>query len=303
MRIAIVGYGAVAAIHARELAHGSDAELAVVCGPDAKKAEAFALEHGIKRTVTSVDDIVGVADAAIVCSPSGLHFEQARALLQAGVSTLVELPACSSLHEALELGRLAEERGLILQCAHTSRYVEPSRRLGEALSRGTLGSVLQIHSMRTLTLRKRSWSDDALLHHAAHPLHLLLHWFPSLRLIGCAAQPAAIGAQDVAVLAALDHGAPATISISYSSHLPKSEMIVIGDRHTFSTDGFSRVRSDLSELDWDGDAEEAYHTSIRNQDLDFLRACRGEKAGTPWDETITLMRTIDELRQLARQTG
>lgn len=303
MRIAIVGYGTVAAIHARELTRGSDAELAVVCGPDATKAGAFALEHGIKGTVTSVAEIAGMADAAIICSPSGLHFEQARTLLQAGVSTLVELPACSSVDEALELGRLAEDLGLTLQCAHTSRYIEPNRRLGEALGRGTLGSILQVHFLRTVTPRRRSWDDDALLHHAAHPLHLLLHWFPSLRLIACAAHPAAIGAQDVAVLAALDNGAPVTVSISYTSRIPNATMLVVGDRHTFSTDGFSRVRSDRSELNWDGDADEAYHASIRDQDLDFLRACRGERAGTSWDETITLMRAIDDLRELARKPG
>jgi predicted dehydrogenase len=298
MRIAIIGYGAVAAIHARQLARETGVELAAICGPDRAKAAAFARSHGISRVVSTIDELGGMADAAIVCSPSSCHFEQARQLLHAGLATLVELPACSSLDEALELGYLAETRRLTLQCAHTSRYIEPFKRLGDLLARGTLGPILHVHFVRTLALRQRSWIDDALLHHAGHPLHLLLHWFAPLRLCGCAARPAAVGAQDVAILAGLENGAPATISISYTSRVPAATALFIGERHTFSTDGFSYIRSDLETLNWDGDAEAAYHASIHDQDVEFVRACRGEPTGTPWQETIDLTRAIEGLRGL-----
>jgi 2-hydroxy-4-carboxymuconate semialdehyde hemiacetal dehydrogenase len=298
MRIAIIGYGAVAGIHARQLAREPGVEIAVVCGPDAAKARAFAGSHGIKRVVSAIGDLGGAADAAIVCSPSSRHFEQTRELLHASISTLVELPACSTVEEAIELGGIAKRAGIVLQCAHTSRYIEPFKRLGDLLARGTLGPILHVHFVRTLALRQRSWIDDALLHHAGHPLHLLLHWFAPLRLCGCAARPAAVGAQDVAILAGLENGAPATISISYTSRVPAATALFIGERHTFSTDGFSFIRSDLEALNWDGNAEAAYHASIHDQDVEFVRACRGEPTGTPWQETIDLTRAIAELRGL-----
>jgi predicted dehydrogenase len=165
------------------------------------------------------------------------------------------------------------------------------------LERGALGEVRQIDFVRTVAPRQRSWTDDALLHHAAHPLHLLLHWFPAVRLLGCAAHPNPVGAQHVAVLAALENGAPVTVSVSYHTRVPAAHLLLVGERHTVSSDGFERIESDLIAQNWRGDAETVYHSAIHAQDLEFLRACRGEDAGVPWSETIRLAAAIDQLRQ------
>jgi 2-hydroxy-4-carboxymuconate semialdehyde hemiacetal dehydrogenase len=303
MRVAIVGYGAVAAIHARQIAGSGQGDVVAVCGPDAAKGQTFAREHRITRVLNSPHELVGAADAAVICSPSPLHFEHACSVLEAGLAALVEVPACGTREEALELATLAERRGLKLRGAHTSSYLTAYRRLGELMGRGELGDVRQIHVVRTIAPRTRSWTDDALLHHAAHPLHLLLRWFPSIRWRGCAAHPAAIGAQHVAVLGALENGAPVSVSVSYEARVPAGDFLVVGERHSFSTDGFSRITCDIEGQAWTGDAEAEYHGAVRAQDLDFLAACRGGDAGVPWEETIALAGAIDELRRMGDGKG
>jgi 2-hydroxy-4-carboxymuconate semialdehyde hemiacetal dehydrogenase len=293
IRVAIAGYGAVAAIHARRLE--LPAQATAVFGPNKEKAERFAAAHGIPNAVTSWEAALESADAAIICSPSPCHYEQARAALEAGLHVLVELPACDGLAEARKLHALALKLGLRLHCAHTSRHLAPYARLGLWLSEGVLGAIEQVYYLRSIPPRKRSWTDDALLHHAGHPLDLFLNWFGALRPLSCAAHPQARQAQNLAVLGELESGAPVTVAISYTARVPEVRMTLAGSSHTVLTDGFSYIRSDLADLCWEGDGEDTYERAIQEQDRAFLAG-----AGVPWDETVRLAALIDDFRALWR---
>src|SRR5581483_7227794 len=155
MRIGIIGYGAVASVHA------SEGELGAVYGPDAGKAKAFAKKHRIPVWTTELPELFSQIDAVLIASPSGAHFSQAHAALEAGVHALIELPPCESAEEAETLRALAARRGLVLRCAHTSRWLEPYRRIREWICEGRLGAIRQLAYMRHLILRQRSWTDDA----------------------------------------------------------------------------------------------------------------------------------------------
>ena len=301
-RVAIIGYGAVASVHARQLRKLPGVEVSAICGPDGTKAQRFAGAHQIARAVTNIEEALGGADAAIVCSPSPRHAEQASQVLEARVPVLVELPPCETLTQANQLSSLAAERGVTLECAHTSRYLAPFADLGRHIAGGLLGDVEQIHYVRSIPPRQRSWVDDALLHHASHPLDLLLTWFSDLRPVACAAHPLVQGAQNLCALAQLGSGAPVSVVISYTARLPEVRMTVIGSAHTFATDGFSFVRSDLDELNWEGDGQHSYEQAILNQDAAFLAACRGGPSGVNWQATIRLTALIERFRKLWEQT-
>jgi predicted dehydrogenase len=70
-----------------------------------------------ERALGSVD-----ADAVILCSPTALHAEQARAALDAGLHVLVEKPACLLPSNALEIGARARGHGLVAMVAYMKRY-------------------------------------------------------------------------------------------------------------------------------------------------------------------------------------
>jgi 2-hydroxy-4-carboxymuconate semialdehyde hemiacetal dehydrogenase len=299
MRVALVGYGAVAAVHARGLQE--HAELVTVCGPDSAKAEGFAERYGIKYADTNLRTALRRTEIAIVCSPSPLHYEQGKEALEAGVPVLIKLPACTSNPEAEDLAMLAKKNRLVLQCAHTSRYLEPYRRLAGWIQEDALGDIRHVHYLRTLPPRIRSWTDDALWHHAAHVLDLFLHWFGEVEPLSCAAHPNIPGAQDLALAASAPGKAPVAVSISYTARLPETKMTLIGAHHTITTDGFTYISSDDARFRWRGIEQSTYESAIQEQDLGFCEACRGAHAGVPWNQTIRLTRCLSHFADLWRR--
>lgn len=298
MRIGILGYGAVASVHARQLCDQRDVVLTAVYGPNCEKAAVFASTHKIAKFTDSMESLLPLVDAVIICSPSNLHYEQARLCIESGLHTLVELPPCESGAEAQLLERLSLEHDVILQCAHTSRYLSPYLRIADFIRSGKLGSVHQVNYLRHHVLLKRSWTDDALLHHAAHLLDLLIHWFGDITPQACAALPQIYIAQTVSLLGTLSNGAPATIAISYASHLPRMQMVMVGDSCTIETDGFSYIESDLKELKFSCEGQAAYEEAIRKQDAQFVDACQKKPCGVGWQETVKLIQVIDHFRML-----
>lgn len=294
----MIGYGAVASVHARQLAEHPDATVVSIVGPDEAKLAAFASAHDILRVSTDLAGGLLAADVAIICSPSALHFEQARECLQAGVHTLVELPACEKTDEARELGNLAERTGVRLGCAHTSRYLAPYVLTEKIIHEGELGPIREINYIRHLRPRERNWTDNALLHHAAHPLDLLLNWFGAIEPRGCVVAPGLNNIQTVAMLGSLLDRVPVTISVSYVSPGTVARMLIVGERHMLETDGFSFVRSDLKTLTYDGEEQATYERAIHDQDFRFLDWCKGEGIAVPWGDTLRLIRTVSAFRGL-----
>lgn len=298
IRLAIIGCGAVASIHAAHLAGQPDVELTAVYSPAPERARIFAEEHGAHAVAASVEEAIARADAAIICSPSSRHFDQAEACLRAGRHTLVELPPCGQVREAEELGRIAREQSVLVGCAHTSRYLLPYARIQSAVCSGVLGEIQEINYIRYPQLRPRSWTDDALLHHAAHVIDLALHWCGGLEPLACVAFPRSSSAQSVSLLATLPAGKSLTAAISYGAKLSVSKMVVVGAKHTAETDGFSYVKSDLEKIRFSGDEREVYEGAIAAQDMHFLEACRGKASYIPWSETENLMRMIQRFQTL-----
>ena len=301
MRVAMIGYGAVGSVHASQLAAERGVNLVTVFGPKREKASAFASAHRIKHVSETLEEAISHADAAIVCSPSYLHYRQALECLQLGVHTLVEMPPCETVEQAEALGELAQDRGVRLECAHTSRYLAPYARITAGIRTSELGPIQEINYVRHHRLRDRSWTDDAMLHHAAHPIDLLLDWFEDLTPRGCVALPQVFNAQTVSMLCKLSNGAPATISITYASRLPHVRMLIVGDQHTVETDGFSYIRSDLKHLEFNDAEQLTYERAIHDQDIAFLSACGGKRAGIDWKETLKLMRIINCFQRLGNQ--
>lgn len=299
MRVALIGSGAVGALHAASV-RACGAELAAVYSPRLERAEEFARMHGAARACAEVSEALEQADAAIVCSPSARHFEQAQACLRAGLHTLVELPACATAAEAETLSELAEQHGALLGCAHTSRFLEPYARIHAAAQDGSLGEIREIQYLRNVVLRVRSWTDDALAHHAAHVLDLALWWCGGLTPAACATFPHAGAAQSVSLVGMLPSGMAMTAAISYGGRLPLSQMVVNATKQTIVTDGFSTLRSDSGQAAFAGDATEVYEEAICRQDAQFLDACRGVGTYIPWAETARLVGMVNRFEELSK---
>jgi predicted dehydrogenase len=105
-RVAIVGTGGIAAIHARDLAKlGAQAEIVAAVDVDPARLDAFADTWKVPQRFTSLEGMLRRAapDVVHLCTPPALHHQQALTCLAAGVTTLCEKPPALSLAELDEI--------------------------------------------------------------------------------------------------------------------------------------------------------------------------------------------------------
>ena len=113
--------------------------------------------------------------AVIVATPAGSHFDLAKKALLAGKHVFVEKPLATTVEEVEELGKLAEERGLIVMAGHTFIYNAAVRYVKKLLDAGDLGEIRYIYSQRLNLGRIRS-DIDALWNFAPHDISIIQYW-------------------------------------------------------------------------------------------------------------------------------
>ena len=114
----IVGAGMVARYHAQALATTPGARLTAICRADATRAGEAAAELGVPceasfEALLERSDV----DAVCLCTPSGLHAEQALAAARAGKHVLVEKPMALRLADADAMIAACREVGVRLGVA------------------------------------------------------------------------------------------------------------------------------------------------------------------------------------------
>lgn len=141
LRVAVVGLGSIGNRHARNLLRLGIAEpLVIRRGRDCNEA----FQPPPTATVLhSLDDaLAGRLDAAILCTPTSMHIEQARRCIEAGVPVLVEKPLGADSDAAAELVELAKDRGTLASVAYSLRYHPAYAAAHWAMQAGRIGEVL-----------------------------------------------------------------------------------------------------------------------------------------------------------------
>lgn len=144
VRLGFIGAGWWAtANHMPILARRSDVEMTAVCRLGKAELEAVRRQFGFRFATEDHRELVAKCelDAVVVTSPHGLHYEHARAALEAGLHVMVEKPMCTRAEHARELVRLARQRRLHLLVPygwHYKRFVQEAKRRMDA---GAVGEV------------------------------------------------------------------------------------------------------------------------------------------------------------------
>src|SRR3990172_951632 len=113
LRIAFIGAGRIADLHALAYRDNPDAGLHAVCDADAAWAARRAQEWGATRSLTDYRELLAdpQVDAVEVLTPHHLHAEMAVAALEAGKHVSLQKPMARTLAEAdeivAEIGRAA----------------------------------------------------------------------------------------------------------------------------------------------------------------------------------------------------
>lgn len=121
LHCAVIGTGYLGRFHAEKYAALGDCELAAVV--DVDEGKALELADRLKtRALTDYRPLLGQVDAVSIVVPTSLHYEVARAFLDAGAHVLVEKPITVTVAEAEELIHLAAEKRRILMVGHLERF-------------------------------------------------------------------------------------------------------------------------------------------------------------------------------------
>lgn len=171
LRVAIVGYGQFGRLHAQKYQLLSACRLAAVVDSDPARRILAAEDFPGIKTYPAVEDMLahGGIDVASVVVPAALHYPVARALLSAGIHTLIEKPLAAETGQARALLKLAAQKHLVLQPGHLERF---NHTLGELHQR--LPNWRYLEARRMSCWSSRGSDVDVVMDLMIHDLDLLL---------------------------------------------------------------------------------------------------------------------------------
>jgi predicted dehydrogenase len=167
-RVGVVGTGYLGRLHARILTEMPEVTAAGFVEPSDEVAAEISKNLGLKR-FASVAELAGEIDAAVVATPTTLHFEVAAQLLESGCDVMVEKPITATVDEARRLIDLAAHRSQIIQVGHVERY-NPAVMAVSSIVR----DVRYVEAERLGVFVGRSLDVDVLLDLMIHDLNLVL---------------------------------------------------------------------------------------------------------------------------------
>ncbi|MCC6126839.1 MAG: Gfo/Idh/MocA family oxidoreductase [Pirellulales bacterium] len=214
IRTAVVGAGRLGGFHALKLYQNPHVELVAVADPFAPNRHRVASEC-FCESLPDHRGLLGRIDAAIIATPTGLHYDLAKQLLEAGVHLLVEKPLCNDSADADALVALARRKNLVLQVGHVERFNPAFAAAAESIQ-----SPKYIDAVRASAYTFRSTDVGAVLDLMIHDIDLVLSLVKSrVRSVEALGASVVGGHEDVAnARIAFECGCVANLSASRVSY-------------------------------------------------------------------------------------
>ncbi len=139
----IVGCGVIGPIHAEAIASLPDAQLAAVTDIIPERAQKLADQYGA-TPYTDLQEMLmrERLDVVIICTPSGMHGEQACQVMRSGRHVIVEKPVEISLAAIDEMLRVQQETGVKLAVISQHRFDPASRQVHDLLEEKAFGRLV-----------------------------------------------------------------------------------------------------------------------------------------------------------------
>lgn len=189
LRIAILGCGLVADLHAKAIRADERLTLCGVWNRTYSKAEEFARKNGTAayRTIEEIRNIAK-ADACVVATTHPTHCHVAVKAMELGMHVLIEKPLSVSVDDADRMIEAADKAGVIAASVCQRRFFAPCRRVKNAIDEGLLGRPIigsvNIFGYRSAEYYKTAdwrgtWAGEGggvVVNQAAHQIDLLC-WY------------------------------------------------------------------------------------------------------------------------------
>ena len=146
LKTAIFGTGFMGRVHTEGIRRLGNVEVTAVAASTDSKARHFADQMGISRATgdyrTLLDD--PAIHAVHICTPNALHFQMAKAALEAGKHVLCEKPLAISVDEGRQLVDLAKKTGLANCTFHNLRFYPMVQQIRQMRESGQLGEIYAV---------------------------------------------------------------------------------------------------------------------------------------------------------------
>ena len=149
--------------------------LRTLCDSSKAALDSYGPEYGSLQKTTDFREVLADTDltAVAIAAPAALHYQLAKAALEAGKDVFVEKPICLDLIEARSLVELASAKQRVLMVGHLLQHHPLVQELHLVLARGELGKLQYITSNR-LNLGKIRREENALWSFAPHDISVIL---------------------------------------------------------------------------------------------------------------------------------
>jgi UDP-N-acetyl-2-amino-2-deoxyglucuronate dehydrogenase len=251
---AIIGCGQIAQRHAKHIY--ACGRLGAVCDIIESKAVALAEEYNVKAyfqlndLLTSEPEI----DVVVICTPNGLHAEQAVLALRNGFHVLVEKPMALTGNDCKRMMQAADNAGKRLFTVVQNRFNPPVMAVKKALDENAFGKISSIQITcfwnRTDAYYADSWrgthklDGGILFTQFSHFIDLLYWFFGEVKKVFSLTKNAhhqnSIEFEDCGVVAIeFENGILGTINFSINSFAKNREgsLIILGENGTVKIGG------------------------------------------------------------------
>jgi 2-hydroxy-4-carboxymuconate semialdehyde hemiacetal dehydrogenase len=311
MKIVLAGAGAFGQKHLDALRQIGGIEVVSLVGRQIDKTRAVAQKYGIDHVTNELGDALaqpGVS-AAILCTPTPMHADQALQCLEMGKHVQVEIPLADSWADAEAVAIAQQRSGLICMVGHTRRF-NPSH---QWLHRRIVGGELRLLHLDVQTFffrrsnlnalgQPRSWTDHLLWHHAAHTVDLFAYQTRSAITVAHAIEgshhPQLGIAMDMSIQLKAAGGAICTLALSFNNDGPLGTFFrYICDHGTYIARYDELVNGKDEKLDVS--KVDVSINGIELQDREFFAAIRERRE--PNSSVVQVLPCYRTLRDLEQQ--
>jgi predicted dehydrogenase len=279
----IMGTGKIAQAFATGLSILPDADLVAVGSRTAQTANQFGKQFGVPNCHASYEALVNDPDVDVVyvATPHAFHKDNMLLGLEAGKAVLCEKPFTINAEEARTAIRVAREKKLFLMEAMWTRYIPLIVRLRELLADGVIGDLQMLEvGMAFVAPRDDSYARIASMAHLGET--------------GVDEQSA--------VIFGYDQGQLAVLYMSFRTGIPPAARIMGSKgRIAIHPPIFKPTQLTISRIE---KADEVIEIPFEGNGLNYeaaevmrcLRTGKLESGTMPLDETLEIMRTLDQIR-------
>ncbi|MGZ8648674.1 MAG: Gfo/Idh/MocA family protein [Solirubrobacteraceae bacterium] len=311
-RWGVIGTGGIASAFVADLELTDSGSVVAVGSRRSETAEQFADRFGVPNRHSSYEALVAdpEVDVVYVATPHPMHREDALLALRAGKPVLVEKPFTMNAAEAEELVATARAEGLFLMEAMWARFVPHIVEIRRLLAEGALGELVTVtadHGQwfaedREFRLFAPELGGGALLDLGIYPVSFASMVLGTPERVVALADPAFTGVDaQTSILLGHAGGAHAVLTCTLRAKSPTRAAIVGTDARIEIEGNFYAPSSfTLSPRDGEPQRFEPPHEGggLRHEADEVARCLREgllESPAMPLDESISIMRTMDEV--------